>query len=160
MANEDAIRAELMQRFGLADADVRVARERRIFATVPTARFREALEHVCRKMDFSILCAITGQDEGEHLTFLYHTARLDGTILSLKLAAPKSNPVIPTVTDLYEGGVSYERELVDLLGAKVEGLPPGKRYPLPDGWPEGQYPLRKDWSPEQLGDRAFPMKGA
>ena len=32
--------------------------------------------------------------------------------------------------------------------------------PLPDCWPEGQYPLRKDWSPEQLGDLSFPMKGA
>ena len=160
MANEEAIRAELQQRFGLTDGDVRIARERRVFATIPATRFREALEHACRTMDFTILCTITGQDEGENLTFLYHVARLDGTILSLKLAAPKSNPVIQTVTDLYPGGVSYERELVDLLGAKVEGLPPGKRYPLPDGWPEGQYPLRKDWSPDELGDMAFPMKGA
>ena len=160
MANEEAIRAELQQRFGLTDDDVRIARERRVFATIPATRFREALEHACRTMHFTILCTITGQDEGENLTFLYHVARLDGTILSLKLAAPKSNPAIRTVTDLYPGGVSYERELEDLLGAKVEGLPPGKRYPLPDGWPEGQYPLRKDWSPEQLGDLSFPMKGA
>jgi Ni,Fe-hydrogenase III component G len=29
----------------------------------------------------------------------------------------------------------------------VTGLPEGSRYPLPDNWPEGQYPLRKDWKP-------------
>jgi membrane-bound hydrogenase subunit beta len=34
---------------------------------------------------------------------------------------------------------------MDLLGIQVEGIPPGRHYPLPEGWPEGQYPLRKDW---------------
>jgi membrane-bound hydrogenase subunit beta len=29
-------------------------------------------------------------------------------------------------------------------------LPEGFRYPLPDDWPANQYPLRKDWSPEDL----------
>jgi Ni,Fe-hydrogenase III component G len=39
---------------------------------------------------------------------------------------------------------------MDLLGIKVEGLPEGRRYPLPDNWPQGQYPLRKDWDPSVL----------
>ncbi|MEI6093142.1 MAG: NADH-quinone oxidoreductase subunit C, partial [bacterium] len=64
--------------------------------------------------------------------------------------APKSNPVIKTITDTFPGGDLYERELTDLLGAKIDGLPNGIRYPLPDGWPEGQYPLRKDWNREML----------
>jgi Ni,Fe-hydrogenase III component G len=34
---------------------------------------------------------------------------------------------------------------VDLLGIKVNGLASGHRYPLPDNWPKGEYPLRKDW---------------
>jgi Ni,Fe-hydrogenase III component G len=34
---------------------------------------------------------------------------------------------------------------MDLLGAQVEGLPAGRRYPLPEDWPQGEYPLRKDW---------------
>ena len=39
-----------------------------------------------------------------------------------------------------------------MFGIKVEGLPEGERYPLPDGWPEGQYPLRKDWNKDMLKD--------
>ena len=42
-----------------------------------------------------------------------------------------------------------ERELMDLLGAKVEGLPAGKRYPLSDDWPTDEYPLRKDWKKKE-----------
>jgi Ni,Fe-hydrogenase III component G len=37
-----------------------------------------------------------------------------------------------------------------MLGVNVEGLPEGKRYPLPDDWPDGQYPLRKDWNKKML----------
>jgi membrane-bound hydrogenase subunit beta len=36
-----------------------------------------------------------------------------------------------------------------MFGIEVEGVPPGRRYPLPDDWPEGQYPLRKDWKQEE-----------
>jgi len=53
--------------------------------------------------------------------------------------------VIKTITDIFPPADIYERELEDLLGAKVDGLGDGKRYPLPDDWPKGEYPLRKDW---------------
>ncbi|MDD5679724.1 MAG: NADH-quinone oxidoreductase subunit C, partial [Candidatus Omnitrophica bacterium] len=58
---------------------------------------------------------------------------------------PRENPAVKTVTEYFHAADAYERELTDLLGIKVEGLPPGHRYPLPDNWPAGQYPLRKDW---------------
>ena len=60
------------------------------------------------------------------------------------------------MSDRFPAAHIYERELVDLLGAKVEGLPPGNRYPLPDDWPEVQYPLRKDWKQESSG---LPQEG-
>ena len=34
-----------------------------------------------------------------------------------------------------------------ITGINVSGLPDGPSYPLPDCWPEGQYPLRKEWNP-------------
>jgi Ni,Fe-hydrogenase III component G len=70
--------------------------------------------------------------------------------LNLTVAVPKENPVLQTVMGYFPPAETYERELIDLLGMKVEGLPPGSRYPLPEGWPEGQYPLRKDWNVKML----------
>ncbi len=58
--------------------------------------------------------------------------------------------MLKTITDYFSSAEIYERELVDLLGVRVEGLKEGKRYPLPDDWPAGQYPLRKDWKVEML----------
>jgi Ni,Fe-hydrogenase III component G len=150
MTNEEKIKKELAERFGLSTEQIRVARERRIFIEAPCGRFRQVLEHVVNGMEFRRLCAITGLDEGESLAGLYHLARADGIVLSLKTHVPKATPVLQTITDLFPGCINYERELADLLGFKVEGLPAGSRYPLPDNWPAGQCPLRKDWKAAML----------
>jgi len=157
MTNEEKIKKELSERFGFSTEQIRVARERRVFLEVPYDQFRRVLEHVVNGMEFRHLCTITGLDDGDTLAFIYHVARADGTVLSLKTRVPKTNPVLRTITDVFPDGTSYERELVDLLGARVEGLPEGNRYPLPEGWPAGQYPLRKDWKAEML-DGVYPKK--
>jgi Ni,Fe-hydrogenase III component G len=150
MSRDQDIRQELATRFPSLAETVRVQRSRRVWAEVAAPAFREVFTHAVQAMGFSHLCTITGLDEGENLSFLYHLAHAEGVLLTLKTSVPKSAPVMPSIGDLFPGGAIYERELVDLLGAKFDGLPPGKRYPLPDGWPEGQHPLRKDWTPENL----------
>lgn len=150
MTNEDKIKKEMSERFGFSTEQIRVTRERRIFLEVPYDQFRRVVEHVVNGMEFRHLCTITGLDDGDTLAFIYHVARADGIVLSLKTRVPKTNPVLQTISNIFPGGTSYERELVDLLGARVEGLPVGNRYPLPEGWPAGQYPLRKDWKAEML----------
>ena len=145
MTKEERIQSDLTGKFAFLDGKIRVQRERRIFADVSYADFRKVLEYAVKNLDFVFLCTMTGMDEGENLSFIYHLTRQDGVVLSLKMSVPKKDPVIKTITDFFKGAEIYERETIDLLGTKVEGLPEGKRYPLPDDWPEGQYPLRKDW---------------
>ena len=142
---EELIRARLLQSFPFLEGRIVVQRERRIWAEMDLSVFREVFDRVTGELGFGILCIITGLDEGENLGFLYHVADESGVVLCLHTRAPKADPYIKTVTDRFPSAHIYERELIDLLGAKVEGLPPGNRYPLTDDWPEGQYPLRKDW---------------
>lgn len=157
MTNEEKIKKELSERFGFSTEQIHVTRERRIFLEVPYDQFRRVFEHVVHGMEFQHLCTITGLDDGDTLAFIYHVARADGVVLNLKTRVPKANPVLQTITDIFPDGTSYERELIDLLGARVVGLPEGNRYPLPEGWPTGQYPLRKDWKAEML-DGVYPQK--
>ncbi len=140
--------AALVQAFPELEGKTRVPRERRLWVDVDMASFRRVFDHAVDSLGFTIMCIITGLDEGEELGFLYHIANESGTILNLHTKVPKAEPTIATITDRFPSAHIYERELVDLLGAKVEGLPPGNRYPLPDDWPQGQYPLRKDWKQE------------
>jgi len=81
---------------------------------------------------------------------IYHLARPSGVVLNLMTALPKENPVLQSITARFPAAAAYERELVDLLGFQVLGLPEGPRYPLPDNWPAGQHPLLKDWKPDSL----------
>jgi len=96
------------------------------------------------------LCAITGVDRGDALGAIYHVARVNGVMLNLSVRIDRSSPVIQSVTPYFPAAQVYEREMIDLLGIQVRGLPPGSRYPLPDDWPKDQFPLRKDWNPEVL----------
>jgi Ni,Fe-hydrogenase III component G len=157
MAHEDQIQQQLLARFPVLADRIVLRRARRLFAEVPAEQFHDIITFARNDLQFVHLCTIVGFDEGENLAFLYQLAREDGTMLMLRYLAPKANPVIRSIGYLFPGGLLYERELVDLLGTQVEGLPPGKRYPLPDDWPAGQYPLRKDWSPEMLDKLPKPV---
>jgi Ni,Fe-hydrogenase III component G len=147
---EEELRSQLLAAFPALEGRIRIARARRVWVEVELPAFRELFERAVKELGFTILCIITGLDEGENLGFIYHLADWGGTMLNIHTLAPKADPRIRTVTELFPAAHIYERELVDLFGAKVEGLPSGNRYPLPDGWPEGQYPLRKDWDPAVL----------
>ena len=93
---------------------------------------------------------IVGTDEGDDVGFLYMISGAENVVVTLKTAAPKTDPRVPSLSELYLSFVLFERELADLFGAIVEGLPEGQRYPLPDNWPRDQWPLRKEWKPEGL----------
>ena len=141
---EEAIRQALLDRFGFMEGKCEVRRERRLFAEAPREKALEVMEFLRDNQGFDSLCTITGLDSGDNWELIYHLAR-GGIVLSLKVFAPKSDPVFDTVTGLYEGATMYELEVHNLLGLTVKDIPGDIKYPLPDDWPEGQYPLRKDW---------------
>jgi NADH-quinone oxidoreductase subunit C len=62
----------------------------------------------------------------------------------LRVQVPESNPVVPTLFDLYPGTENMEREAFDLYGVCFEGHPDHTRILMPEDW-EG-HPLRKDYS--------------
>jgi Ni,Fe-hydrogenase III component G len=145
MAKEEEIQASISNQFKALEGKIRIQRARRMWVEVEKDQFETVLDYLRKSQGFVILCTMTGLDKGENLGVIYHLAREDGIMLNVEVSVPKANPVIKTVTGVFPGADHYEREIVDLLGFKVEGLAPGFRYPLTDDWPAGQYPLRKDW---------------
>ena len=137
-------------RFADVDISKAVSAVRRIYLPVPQALFMDVLKFAASELQFTHLCTITGLDSVANFEFLYHISRDDGIVLTLEYKTGREDPVvIPTVLPIYNGATFYERELESLLGIKVEGLPEGRQYPLPDNWPKGEYPLRKDWKPKE-----------
>ena len=146
MEHEDEIVRRLVERFPGVTASAQ--RERRIWTQIKREEFLDVLAFLHDELKFISLCTVTGLDCGEEFQLIYHLAREDGIVLSAEENAPKSDPVFQTATDLYKGGMLFELEARNLLGLTIRGIPDDIRYPLPDGWPEGEYPLRKEWKPK------------
>ena len=147
MSDVQAIAAELQSRFSFPEGALKVQRATRLWIETDRALFPQVFDHLVKGMGFSILCTITGLDLGADLGFIYHLAKDGGIMANLKTRCPKGES-IKTITSYFPGADIYERELMDLLGARIEGLGPGVRYPLPEDWPEGDHPLLKDWKPK------------
>ncbi len=151
---EESVKNALTERFAELDGKVGIRRQRRIDTAVPFGIVTEVIAYAKNELGFEHICTITGLDIDEEFQIIYHISNERGIVLNLKTNIPKRDPVIKTVTDVFNGAVFYEREIESMFGVKVEGLPQGRRYPVPDGWPEDQHPLRKDWKPEMLNNCA------
>jgi Ni,Fe-hydrogenase III component G len=148
MTKEEEISGRILAQFPFLDGKTRVQRARRIWVETPGDKFDGVLNWLVDKEAFNNLCTITGQDEGEVFSITYHLARKDGIVLNLKVMVARQKPEWKSVASWFPGCVNYEREIAGLFGVQFANLPPGPRYPLPDDWPEGEYPLRKDWKQE------------
>jgi len=101
--------------------------------------------------DWGYLSAITGLDHGEsagQIEVLYHFCT-GAAVLSLRVLVPRTAASLPSVCGLIPSAVLFERELSEMLGMTVVGIPDPSRLFLPEDWPEGVPPLRKEFVPEE-----------
>jgi len=150
VTKEEDIQQQIVTRFPVTEGKFRLQRARRMWVEVPRELLIQLLEFVKEELKFTDFCTLTGLDDGENLGFLYHLAQEhSGIVLNIRTKAPKSDPVIPTITRFFPAAELAEREIEDLLGASVEGLASGPRYPLPDEWPLNEHPLLKNWKSQK-----------
>ena len=142
--NEENIVRLLTERFDTITVEAK--RERRLWLESGREGFLDVLAFLNDELGFSFLSTITGLDLGEEYQLIYHIAHKDGFLMSAKVTVPHDNPVFDSAIEIYKGCMLYELEARNLLGLTIPGLPEDIIYPLPDGWPAGQYPLRKSWT--------------
>lgn len=103
----------------------------------------DLLAAVKKLKDWGYFAALIGLDEGENLVALYIFCAGD-EILSLKVQLAREKPILPSLYEILPAAALQERELQELFGIRVEGMPDDAHLLLPDDWPAGVYPLRKD----------------
>ena len=122
MSDVNTIASGLQAAFALPEGALKVQRATRLWIEVGRELFPAVFEHLVKKEGFPILCTITGLDLGADLGFIYHLARDGGIMANLKTRCLKGDS-FPSVTPTFPGASIYEAELVDLLGARIDGLP-------------------------------------
>jgi len=74
---------------------------------------------------------------------------IDKTFLVLNTEVDPAEASIPSVADIIPGVGWAEREVRDMIGVEPAGHPDPRRLVLPDDWPDGVHPLRKDFKVDE-----------
>jgi len=142
-------RAEILDRVraGLGESLLkeRDRGERRAYLDIPP----QAVPQATRLM-FSDLGArfqiASGVDTPTAMEILYHWA-FDGAdlVVTLRTHLPRDRPEIDSIAPICKAAEWIEREMWELLGITFHGHPDMRHLLLDDDWPEGSYPLRRDY---------------
>jgi NADH-quinone oxidoreductase subunit C len=96
------------------------------------------------ELDCKYLNTMLGVDWLEHFDVVYVlTSMAKNHTLTLEARTSHDDPVVPSVSGIWQGAVLQEREVYDLMGISFINHPDLKRIFLWDGFPG--HPLRKDF---------------
>lgn len=88
----------------------------------------------------------TGVDTPVAIEVLYHWA-LDrlGCVFTVRTRLDRQDPEIESIAPFCPAAEWIEREMWELLGIRFRNHPDLRHLLLSDDWPEGKYPLRRDY---------------
>ena len=99
-----------------------------------------------KELQFDFLVCMTGMDWGETLGVMYRLRSTQlGHEIDLRVETPnRTNPELPTVSDIWATANLNEREVFGLLGIRFINHPDMRKLFLRNDWVG--YPLRKDYN--------------
>ncbi|MCU0242912.1 MAG: NADH-quinone oxidoreductase subunit C, partial [Vicinamibacteria bacterium] len=138
---------QLNEKFPGAITRVDVPADDRLFVYIRPEQVRDMCRFVFRDLDARYVISIGMDDRPYSGGFLVaHDFSLEKihVLLSVIVELPAETPCVDSIANDVPGANWAEREMRDLLGIESVGCPSLKRLILPDGWPAGVHPLRKD----------------
>jgi Ni,Fe-hydrogenase III component G len=139
-------------KFGTAIVDVYEKSPRRTYVTVDPARLPDVAEYMYKDVGARLqIC--TGMHMEGGLEILYHFA-IDKAdrIVNLRVILDLEKPSIESIAKRVPAAEWIEREMWELLGIEFRNHPDLRHLLLTDDWPEGNYPLRRDWKDWRGGE--------
>lgn len=128
----------------------------RVYIDIKPEAIKGIAEHVFRALKARFNTA-SGIDALDHMEILYHfTFDEVNMTVSFRVILDKANLAIDSLAPVFEGANWVEREIHELLGINFKGHPDLRRLLLSEDWPEGVYPLRRDyqeWDKNAIRDR-------
>jgi membrane-bound hydrogenase subunit beta len=134
---------EVMKAFGPAEQ----VRFNRISIRTTPGQIGDAIRATEEALACDRLITISTADNGSTLELVYHMTGPHCTIVSLHIDLPRDRPEVMTVSGMHPAAGIYERQIHDLFGILFTGNKNLAKIMLNEDWPDGEYPLRKDWKP-------------
>jgi Ni,Fe-hydrogenase III component G len=154
--NRQELLQVLRQRFSEEIISVFEKSPKRVYIQIQPDAIVRLAEYLFKEIRARFIVA-SGVDGRNQMEILYHfNAEEIDLVISLRVTLPKTKLEIASLTSVFTAAHWIEREIHELLGINFVGHPKLKRLLLPEDWPEGVYPLRKDyqeWDPNAIRDR-------
>jgi len=138
---------QLKEKFGPAILRSDFPNDSRLYVYVEAQSLKAICRYIFRDLDARYIISIGADDRpysGDFMVFHDFAFDKDKIILSIITQIPADNPKVDSISDIIPGANWAEREIMDMFGIVPVGHPYPKRLVLPDGWPDGLHPLRKD----------------
>jgi Ni,Fe-hydrogenase III large subunit/Ni,Fe-hydrogenase III component G len=134
-------------RFGPLIQRADLPSDSRLYVFVDRSAVKYVCQHIFRELDARYVASIGSDDRpfsGTYLVAHNFAFDKDHLLCSVLTQLPPDDLKIDSITAMVPAASWAEREMRDLLGIEPVGHNYPKRLVLPDGWPEGKHPLRKD----------------
>jgi Ni,Fe-hydrogenase III large subunit/Ni,Fe-hydrogenase III component G len=138
---------QLREKFGAAIQRADLPGDHRLFVFVEPAAVKSICQYLFRDLDARYVISLGADDRPYSGTFIVaHNFAFDRdhVLCSVLIHLPADAPRIDSITEVVPAASWAEREMRDLVGIEPVGHRYLKRLVLPDGWPDGVHPLRKD----------------
>ena len=129
---------------------------KRVYIEIKPESIKRVANYIFRDLGARFNIA-SGVDVRSHMEIVYHfTIEEINLLISIRVKLQKPNLEIDSLAPVFEGANWIEREMNELLGITFKGHPDMRRLLLAKEWPEGVYPLRRDyeeWDETAIRDR-------
>ncbi|NQT05972.1 MAG: NADH-quinone oxidoreductase subunit C [Candidatus Omnitrophica bacterium] len=126
---------------------------RRVYIDIDPKDLTDFVEFIFNGQD-ARFCTASCVDMRNGMEILYHFSFANmSLVVSLRVYLDKNNLSIDSITPIMKGAEWIEREIHELFGVDFKNHPNLIKLLLPDNWPEGLYPLRRDYKEEDYKAR-------
>ncbi|MBN1781466.1 NADH-quinone oxidoreductase subunit C [bacterium] len=139
------IEKKIKEKFGKQILKWAEHNERRIYADIPLPLLKEFVQFLLGPLKGRFIIASGVDTPRGVIEILYHFDFYQlPQVFSLRVMVDKKNPKVESLAGVSKAIEWIEREIHELLGIEFTGHPDMRHLILPDDWPEGNYPLRRD----------------
>lgn len=135
--------AALKNKFGNKLAIIEKSKQR-VYINSPSKEAAQEIVKYCFADLGARFSIASGVDTRLGVEILYHMAfDAEGILVSIRALAKKPELEMPSFTAFMPAANWIEREIHEMLGVNFIGHPNLEKLLLPDDWPNGVYPYRK-----------------
>lgn len=142
----DEILQKINSRFGDRVLKAEKASQKRVYIDIYSKDIVDISRFLFKELGFRFNIA-SGVDDFDGIEILYHFSDdPSGTVVTVRaILKDKDAPRIDTITTVTKSAWWIEREIHELFGVEFDGNTDLRPLLLPDDWPKGVYPMRKNF---------------